>query len=79
MSFATLQTPPRVAHRHLRKVSQFCEEYPAFTPGGVRWLLFQRQQNGLEHAVVRIGRRLLIDVEKFFEWIDTKQAERKEA
>ena len=60
------ETPPI---RRLRTVTQLCEEHPAFTPGGIRWLLFNRRENGLESAVVKIGRRVLIDVDMFFEWI----------
>ena len=58
------------SQRRLRTVNQFCEANPAFTPGGIRWLLFNRDINGLEQAVVKIGRRVLIDEDKFFEWLD---------
>jgi hypothetical protein len=39
-------------------VKQFCQQYPAFSHGGMRWLLFHREENGLEHAapVLRCGR-----------------------
>jgi hypothetical protein len=60
------------AQRQLRTVRQFCQEHPAFTPGGMRWLLFHRQTNGLEKAIVKCGRRVLIDAEKFFDWLDTQ-------
>lgn len=58
--------------RTLRTVQQFCQEHPAFTLGGMRWLLFHRQNNGLDRAIVRVGRRVLIDVDKFFEWVDAQ-------
>ena len=32
-------------------VKQFCQHHPAFTQGGMRWLLFNRQENGLQCAV----------------------------
>jgi hypothetical protein len=50
-------------------VRQFCEANPAFTEGGIRWLLFNREQNGLDRAVVKLGRRVLIDVDGFFVWL----------
>ena len=56
----------------LRTVDQFCREHPAFTPGGVRWLLFHRHRNGLAGAIVRVGRRVLIDVDQFFAWLDAQ-------
>jgi len=60
--------------RRLLSVTQFCEQNPAFSHGGLRWLLFHRQQNGLDRAVVRVGRRVLIDVDKFFTWVDEQKA-----
>jgi hypothetical protein len=58
-------------------VPQFSEKNPAFPHGSLRWLLFNRQQNGLDRAVVRIGRRIYIDEDKFFQWLDA-QNEREE-
>ena len=59
--------------RKLVTVDQFCEDNPAFTKGAMRWLLFQRENNGLNRAVVKIGRRVLIDVNEFYRWIDDLQ------
>ena len=46
-------------------------DWPKFHPwppiGGLRHLLFHRRSNGFERAVVRSGRRLLIDEAAFFE------------
>jgi hypothetical protein len=41
--------------------------------GGLRWWLFHAKENGLEMALVRVGRRVYIDEEKFFQWIDGMQ------
>src|SRR5215208_295802 len=49
-------------------VKEFVKKHPSYTEGGLRWLLFHRRTNGLETAVIRHGRRLLIDERKFFEW-----------
>jgi hypothetical protein len=62
--------------RHLLTVKQFTQSHPAFTEGGIRWLLFNRQENGLNCAVFKIGRRVLIDVDAFFAWIDRQNEER---
>lgn len=52
-------------------VNQFSEKHPAFTRGGLRALIFSASSNGLAKAgaIVRIGRRVLIDEEKFFGWV----------
>jgi hypothetical protein len=52
-------------------VNQFCDKHPAFTTGGVRALIFNENTNGLAKsgAIVRIGRKVLIDETKFFAWV----------
>lgn len=59
-----------IQQRTLVTVQQFCHQFPAFTLGGLRWLLFHRQENDLQRAVLKIGRRVLIDVDEFFAWLD---------
>ncbi len=61
-----------VARPTLLTVKQFCQQNPAFTNGGLRWMLFHREENGLERAVVKVGRRVLINVDEFFRWIDAQ-------
>ena len=58
--------------RSLLTVQQLTDKHRAFTPGGMRWLLFHRETNGLKAAVVRVGRKLLLDEERFFEWVDSQ-------
>lgn len=55
----------------LSTVKQFCEKNPAFTHGGIRDRIFHADTNGLKKlgAVLRNGRRVLINEEKFFQWL----------
>ena len=60
---------------------QFSSKYPAFSEAALRNLIFKSQRrkstkgeiagNGLIEAgaVVRIGRKVLIDEERFFAWV----------
>ena len=64
--------PPR-----LYTVKQFSARNPAFSEGSLRWLLFNARQNKLEAAVVRVGRRVLIDEDRFFAWLEGQQAHRQ--
>ena len=48
-------------------VAQFAEQHPAFTEGSLRWLRFNQAENGFERAFLSCGRKLLIDVDSFFE------------
>lgn len=61
-------------------VEQFAKKYPAFTPASLRWQLFNRSTNGLDAAVVQLGRRVLIDEAAFVAWLrDHRQTARKAA
>ena len=59
--------------KNLKTVNQFCEEYPAFTIGSLRNILFYEELNGLKDCgvVKHLGRKILIDCDKFFAWLDT--------
>lgn len=72
--------------RALFTVRQFSEKHAAFTQGALRNYFFLSEDrqtskgiikgNGLAAALVRIGRKLLIDEAKFFQWIDAQQGGR---
>ena len=52
-------------------VKQFSQKHGAFPEGGLRHLIFYSDINGLKAsgALIRNGRRILINEEKFFDWI----------
>ena len=60
---------------NLETVKQFSDRDPAFPEGGLRWMIFNEDKNGLKEAgaIVRIGtgkrQKVLIDVERFYEVI----------
>lgn len=55
-------------------VNQFTEKHLAFTKGSIRALIFNEHQNGLAEsgAIIRIGRKVLIDSSKFFSWVEAQ-------
>ena len=69
--------------RTLLTVRQFADKHPAFPQGSLRNLIFLAESrhtskgtiigNGLDVALVRIGRKLLIDEAKFYQWVDEQQ------
>jgi hypothetical protein len=73
--------------RALSTVRQFSEKHAAFSQGALRNLIFLAESrktsngvipgNGLSGALVRIGRKVLIDEAKFFEWIEGQQGSAK--
>jgi len=70
--------------RTLLTVRQFAERNPAFSQGALRSLIFLSQPrrtskgdvqgNGLSVALVRVGRKVLIDEVLFFEWLDEQNS-----
>ena len=58
----------------LMTTEQFIDKYPAFSMRYLRRLLHERDTNGLANAVISISqRRLLIDEERFMEWVEAKR------
>ena len=69
----------------IKTIPQFCSDNPAFTQAAMRGLIFKAEPrithegtkpgNGLIEAgaIIRIGRRVLIDEAKFFEWVRSQQ------
>jgi hypothetical protein len=83
------QARPAQPRRRLYPVNQFCERNPAWTPGAIRNLIFYAEPrhssrgvilgNGLKEAgaIVRLGRKVLLDEERFFVWVDSQQQHRQ--
>ncbi len=71
---------PNENSTQLYTIRQFASKHPAFTESSLRWLIFQSKSressrgsisgNGLGAALVRIGRKVLIDELRFFEWVE---------
>lgn len=59
------------SHTQFYTVKQFAQRHEWITPGGLRWLLFGRDTNGLQEsgAIINIGRKLLIDEQQFLKWL----------
>lgn len=63
--------------RTLTTVTELANRSP-FSEGQLRWWIFEAGRNGLDEAgaIVRIGRRVYIDVAAFDAWIDQQQTPR---
>jgi hypothetical protein len=62
--------------RNLKTVTAFVAERQAFTTGQVRWWIFNESNNGMKQqgVVVRLGRRVYLDLDAFDRWVDSQQA-----
>ena len=70
-SIATKKSSPV---SNLFTVRQLIERHPFLREGGLRWALFHRHRNGLEACIKHLGRKILIDEEAFFDWLDGRDA-----
>jgi len=66
-----------IKNRQFSTVKNLPSKYPDadFTESSIRWWLFNSKDNGFSKCVVRVGRKILIDVERFEEWLDNQAAE----
>ena len=71
----TASVPTASPPRALRTVKQFAERHPFLTESSLRFQIFNRASNGLEPsgAIIRLGRKILIDEERYFGWVDSLQ------
>ncbi len=61
--------------RRLVTVKDILAANPCLTHGWLREQLFFRDRNGLDECVVQIGRKLLIDMDAFEQWLLNRKAE----
>ena len=53
-------------------VQQLAQKYPAFSESSLRWHIQKSKTNGLSPAVIRIGRKILINESEFLSWLTSK-------
>lgn len=63
----------------LLTIRQFAEKHKAFPDASLRWHVFRAASNGLDRmgAIKRIGRRVYVVEERFFEWVEAQQVGRR--
>ena len=56
-------------------VKQFSDKHPAFSVGSLRALIFNASTNGLNEAgaIVRVGRKILLNEARFFFWVEAQR------
>lgn len=66
--------------RNLQSVMQLAAASP-FSEAQLRWWIFEASRNGLAaaSAIVKIGRRVYIDVDRFEDWIGSQNSKQAAA
>lgn len=49
--------------------------YPAFTEASFRWLRFNGNENGFNNCVIKVGRKVLLNTERFEPWLESQGEE----
>jgi len=63
-------SPNAKLKRKLATVKELLDANPYMTNGWLRQQLFHRETNGLDACVLQMGRKLLIDVDEFEQWME---------
>ena len=50
-----------------------------FTESSIRWLIFNEKINGFSKCIIRIGRKILINLDEFEKWIVSEEASQEKA
>lgn len=70
-------TKENTNHTQLLTVNQFVEKHQFATFGGLRHLIFYSNTNGFSKVIKRIGRRILLDENAFFSWVEEQNKNRE--
>lgn len=54
----------------LISVNDFADKYPTFTKGTLRAYIFNADKNGFREVIRRIGSRVYIKENAFFQWVE---------
>ena len=57
---------------HYLTVKQMAAKHPAFSEASLRYHIFNEAKNGIDKAVRSVGRKILINEELFFEWLEAQ-------
>lgn len=60
-------------YEKLRTVKQIADANPAFTEASLRWMIYRSDENGLDEVLVRVGRRVLFDMDEFNDWLERRR------
>jgi len=56
--------------RNLYTINRFSDRHQAFTTASLRNIRFYQNENGFSEAFLTLGRKVLIDEDKFFDCLD---------
>lgn len=73
----TLEIPKPASQRRFIPLTEWPKHHSWPPIGGLRHLVFYADENGFDKVIRRAGRRVLIDEQAFFQWLDEQNGDRK--
>lgn len=73
----TIKTSPQALQRRFIPLTEWPKHHSWPPIGGLRHLVFYAEENGFSKVIRRAGRRVLIDEQAFFQWLDEQNGGRK--
>lgn len=71
-------TKPTVSATRFASVKRTAELFPDFPQGGLRNLIFNKEYNGFLPCVKKVGKKVLIDLDKFEDYITNTEMFKKQ-
>lgn len=73
----TIETSTPASQRRFIPLTEWPKHHSWPPIGGLRHLVFYADENGFNKVIRRAGRRVLIDEQAFFQWLDEQNGGRK--
>lgn len=61
---------PKEKGTDLLTIKAFCEKYPTFTQGAIRFYIHDNKKQFKERVCLKMGKRIYIREAEFFKWIE---------
>ena len=62
-----------MSHKNYLTVKQMAAKHPAFSEASLRYHIFNETRNGLDKALIRVGKKILIDEDAFWAWLENQR------
>ncbi len=68
------EKPNQTQTKRFATVRQAAALYPAFTESSFRWYIFNAKRLNFDKCIRRVGRKILIELDEFEQWLDGNTA-----
>ena len=62
-----------MSHKNYLTVKQMAAKHPVFSEASLRYHIFNERRNGLDKALIRVGKKILINEDAFWDWLENQR------